>query len=527
MRKQLVGVALCMLLFAGLGSSTLLAHALARSNVRSTYKHLGPHPTPHWYWRWASWRLGEGYAKGHPIQPSLRPHRAPQRIPLWAWRRLHLFLSQRKLAATNDHGHRPHATTTTTTTTTSATTTTAAATGRQFYVSPTGSDSADGSLAHPWATIQHAVDSVPTGAVVILEPGTYAPFTITTPDVTVTSAGGAAVKGTATAQDVVRIAADGDTVSNFTVSGCVPNSSPSGSFENNGSSGVRINDNTSGVTVSRMTVSESYGTNSAGLPFGCYGIFAHYASQATITGNNIYRNGLGIFIRGAGSGDLISNNQVHDNQVPIRNTISPTRDDYGAIGIGFDLTAGPVAERNMIYNNYGPSHDYGTDGGGFEIYQSSNVTMRLNTLSNNDDILETGANRGGTCANNVFTQNTASGRTAGSTLGESVGLLLRCAQNMQVTGNTISNIDHWVYDITTGGNFGSSISGLAIENNTVTQGQKVYALQVDPSGLGITIDANRLNFTGRTFASLWNGTTVGALASWQGATGFDRSSASF
>src|SRR2546423_2949380 len=107
MRKQLVTVALSMLLFAGLGSSAFLTHALARSNARSATqqaKHFGPKPTPHWYWRWAAWRLGEGYAKSHAIQPSLRPHRAPQRIPVWAWRRLRGFLAQRALAATRKQG---------------------------------------------------------------------------------------------------------------------------------------------------------------------------------------------------------------------------------------------------------------------------------------------------------------------------------------------------------------------------------------------------------------------------------------
>src|SRR6476661_10925115 len=99
MRKQLVAVALTMLLFAGLGSSAFLTHALARSHARSATrpaKHFGPMPTPHWYWRWAEWRLGEGYAKGHTRQPNLRPHLAQHRIQVWAWRRLNAFLKQRR-----------------------------------------------------------------------------------------------------------------------------------------------------------------------------------------------------------------------------------------------------------------------------------------------------------------------------------------------------------------------------------------------------------------------------------------------
>lgn len=50
-----------------------------------------------------------------------------------------------------------------------------AALGAQTYwVSPTGSDGlGDGSSGSPWATITHAVDTVPDGSEVVVEPGTY------------------------------------------------------------------------------------------------------------------------------------------------------------------------------------------------------------------------------------------------------------------------------------------------------------------------------------------------------------------
>jgi hypothetical protein len=121
MRQQLAVVALFMLLFAGLGSAAFLTRALAQPNsplATQRARHIGPQPTPHWYWRWAAWRLGEGYAKGHALQPGLRPARAPRRVPVWAWRRLHFFLAQRKLAVTGKRGQRGSHTTTTTTTTT-------------------------------------------------------------------------------------------------------------------------------------------------------------------------------------------------------------------------------------------------------------------------------------------------------------------------------------------------------------------------------------------------------------------------
>jgi len=46
---------------------------------------------------------------------------------------------------------------------------------RNFYVATSGSDSADGSQAHPWLTLQHADDSGPmAGDCINVQPGTYA-----------------------------------------------------------------------------------------------------------------------------------------------------------------------------------------------------------------------------------------------------------------------------------------------------------------------------------------------------------------
>ena len=45
--------------------------------------------------------------------------------------------------------------------------------GRSFYVAPGGSNSADGSAQHPWATIQHAADAVAAGDTVHVAAGQY------------------------------------------------------------------------------------------------------------------------------------------------------------------------------------------------------------------------------------------------------------------------------------------------------------------------------------------------------------------
>ncbi|NJM07359.1 hypothetical protein HC891_16010, partial [Candidatus Gracilibacteria bacterium] len=49
-----------------------------------------------------------------------------------------------------------------------------AAQGQAYYVAPDGNNSSgDGSVERPWATITHAVNSVPDGSTILVEPGTY------------------------------------------------------------------------------------------------------------------------------------------------------------------------------------------------------------------------------------------------------------------------------------------------------------------------------------------------------------------
>src|SRR5262249_14262435 len=88
MRKQIAIVLLFMLLFAGLGSSALVARSFAGAKPLTLIqreKRLGPKPPPHSYCGWLPWRLTK--SGGHRV----RPGQAPRRVPRWAWRRFHFF----------------------------------------------------------------------------------------------------------------------------------------------------------------------------------------------------------------------------------------------------------------------------------------------------------------------------------------------------------------------------------------------------------------------------------------------------
>ena len=165
MRKQVALVILLMLGFAGAGSSTIVARALAQAKILPAVqqeKRLGPKPTPHWYWRWVEWRLGEGYAQGHRLQPGLRPKQAPRRIPSWALQRLHFFLLARQQSLAGRHGNRKHhgppTTATTTGTTTTQATTTAATTTAVTTTTGTTTTTASGG----GATYQEAISYTQT-----------------------------------------------------------------------------------------------------------------------------------------------------------------------------------------------------------------------------------------------------------------------------------------------------------------------------------------------------------------------------
>ena len=400
-----------------------------------------------------------------------------------------------------------------------------------FHVSTSGSDSGDGSAQHPWRTIQKATSTAPAASTILVGGGTYEPFVVSQAAQTVTAAAGAQVHvlGRAGVQDVVRISGTGVTLSNMTVSGCVPNSAPAGGYDHNGSSVVRIDDGANAVTVQGLTITDSRGTNSFGLPFGCYGILVHNANASLITGNDISGTGTGIYLNGGGRLAVIANNQIHDNNVLIRNTPGGD-DDYGANGITFanvSALPGAVATNNVITGNSGPSSDYEFDGGAFEIYNSSNVQILANTIADNENVLETGTspdgnNPLGDCVGNTFVGNTASGRGSGSTLERSIGLILRCATAMVVDDNTFTGIDWFLYDIFTDDKFSSDVNGLAITRNTINQDQKVYHLALDPLSAHLVIDANRVHFTGAIFASYDDGTTSPDLADWQARSGQDR-----
>jgi parallel beta-helix repeat protein len=396
---------------------------------------------------------------------------------------------------------------------------------RGFYVSMAGSDHNDGSSTKPWRTIQKAVDAADPGSVIYIGGGTFEPFVADRPHLTITASSGDTViiRGRENVQDIARLAADDITLSGVTVEGCIPRLNQ-GANTADDTTGVRIDQGTHGVRVSNVTVRDSHGVNSEGRPIGCYGILVRDAINAVVDGNDLYHNGFGVAVL-AGKNTRVANNRIHDNDVLIHNTKEELDDDFGAVGIQFvTVSDGATAEGNVLYRNQTESSDYVTEGGAFDIYQSSNIIIRRNLMINNEIMLETGTAADGDCLNNTFAENIAFGKSSDNKNGRAFGILLRCANHMAVVNNILSTADEWIFLITAGGKFDGSVTGLKIEGNSVWQESgPTYKLDIAATNLAVDINRNSYHAT-KPFAKGWTGEPVATLAEWQQLTGFDRSS---
>lgn len=267
-----------------------------------------------------------------------------------------------------------------------------------FYVSPTGSDSNSGTASSPWATLQHAANSVSPGAVVHVAPGTYAGLTS---NVSGTASArvrfisdvqwGAQVRTTGVAQvwlnngsyvDIMGFDISGDgrlgilnEGSFVRIIGNLVHDIPAAGDAANGAGGAGIdNDNFNAsdndvignivhdignVAVQSSEVQGIYHSNLRGhiennivYRAEAWGIQLWHAANAVIIANNlVFQNGEGGIVVGAGDspGGVTDNNTMVVNNMVIFNASS-----WGA-GIGiYEYGATGTSNRymnNLIWSN--------------------------------------------------------------------------------------------------------------------------------------------------------------------------------
>jgi Right handed beta helix region/Pel9A-like, right handed beta helix region len=242
-----------------------------------------------------------------------------------------------------------------------------------YYVATTGSDSGPGTLAQPWATLQHAVQSIAPGDTIYVRAGTYVGCRITNLN-SGSGSPGAPKTLTAYPGEAVLINAPG------------PLNVQNSCIEVEGIDGVEITDwvvngfEVTGATYAgidtrvsrRVTVSNNYSHDNSSM--GIFTAFAYYvtieynecsyntgqhgiyasnsADYATIRGNLSHHNGRsGIQLNGdkrfkPGDG-VMSFNTIEDN-ILWENCIGTG----GGGALNFDGMSDSIVRNNLLYNNH-------------------------------------------------------------------------------------------------------------------------------------------------------------------------------
>jgi parallel beta-helix repeat protein len=309
------------------------------------------------------------------------------------------------------------------------------------FVATNGNDANPGTFAKPWRTLQHAA-SIANG-LVYLRAGTYAGgVKVTRSGITFDAYPGEA--------PVVSGGADGFWFYKVG-SGAVRDLTIQNANSTSGA-GVLV-DSSSNVTLANLSLHNNKN----------YGVRTWNSTNTVIRDSQIYKNQEGIRVSYAAGGTQILNNKIYS-----QDTI--------------------LASGNQLWLNRAPSRWYGYDGGAFEIYGASDVTITGNIAWNNKDVLETGTS-GPACNNITFTRNI--GYAASTAKGYARGLIIACGSNSLFANNTLDGFD--ISDVSVVNKpdykFQGSLSGLKIENNVLrTNGSGVFYFDHLPSN--VTIDYN-------------------------------------
>ncbi len=376
-----------------------------------------------------------------------------------------------------------------------------------LYVSTDGDDSADGRRDHPLRTIQAAVDRATAGATVWIASGTYDGFT------THRSGSGAVI--TVAGQSGARPVIEPPSGRHVTIDLSGAHDLRLVNLAIHGPTGSEYDavllEHSSGIAIEGSSIS---GTR------GGFGIEVRYSADVTISGNDIAHNAVGIRLYGEDDPTsvhdvTIEGNAIHDSDSMVVNDAIPNN-DFGANGIIWHKVSGrTVARDNQIWNSRAASHDYGVDGGAFEIWGSSNMVIDGNAAWNNVNVMETGSD-GPACAHITFTHNVAFVTTRG------VGLILRCASDSLVAHNVLDHVGDYAFELSdrSGGNhFAQSIAGLRIVDNIVLQ-SRLYAIR-NPLPSSVSLDYNLVWSPGGPIAEVYGRGSTDSLATFQRWTGYD------
>jgi parallel beta-helix repeat protein len=259
-----------------------------------------------------------------------------------------------------------------------------------FYVSTQGNDGQPGTLQQPWATLQHAVDTIAPGDTIMVEAGTYAGCRIgnsggdKAPKVLRSAAGAQVLVNRPGPQNrhnsIIEVENFSLTMTDWIISGFEVANSPKYGID------VRVTE--------RITVQNNHVHNSA-----LTGIFTAFSNHVLIQNNQTDHNGEhGIYQSNSSVYPTIRGNRSHDNasagihmngdisQQPGNGLIQfATVEDNviwenglsGGSGINCDGVDDSIFRNNLLYNNHASGISlYAIDG----AHGSSNNKVYNNTI---------------------------------------------------------------------------------------------------------------------------------------------------
>jgi parallel beta-helix repeat protein len=201
-----------------------------------------------------------------------------------------------------------------------------------YYVAPSGNDGNPGSLAQPWATLQHAADSVIAGDTVFVRSGSYTGFHLTT-----SGTDGSQINFSAYLQEIPEIVADnGVTPDGINLEGTDYVVIQGFTVNGRGRAGIRA------VLCGHVTLRDNIAQDN-----DRWGIFTGFCDDLVIEGNvtsgSIDEHG--IYVSNSGDRPVIRGNLIFDNNA---NGIHMNGDvSQGGDGVISDA----LVENNIIFGN--------------------------------------------------------------------------------------------------------------------------------------------------------------------------------
>lgn len=275
-------------------------------------------------------------------------------------------------------------------------------TGETFLVASSGSDENDGSAEAPWATIQHAVDSVSPGDTILIQSGSYTGARIErsgVPDgwITLASAPGATVRIDAPGPANKRGSNlefetwEGDgTVAYWLVEGLEVAEAPQWGIDIRGSD----------ETHSHHFVVRGNRVHSNGWEDVKSGIFMAFVDDVLVEDNESYDNGEhGVYLSNSGDRFVVRGNYLHGNarcglhingdleqggdgiisDGVVEGNVITDNGEEGCAGINLDGVTDAIVRNNLIYGNHA---------GGIAIFQENGAVCSQDIQVLNNTIVQ-------------------------------------------------------------------------------------------------------------------------------------------